>query len=150
MSLWLHEAGLDGISNQERYRALLVLENLPAITAWREGLPEEKRRRANHPNTIWRGFVQQRKGSDMSQASGHRAELPTRRKGTGGFRPIGVPQDAIRRAALAMREHWSNDTMQLARVALQAAIRNELDVLELLPDAQPKPAPRSNGASLHS
>ena len=150
MALWLREAGLDGIAAQERYRVLLVLENLQAITVWREGLPEVKRRRMNHPGAVWAHFTKQRKVSDMSKASPHRAEQPTRRKGTNGYRPIAFNQDMVRRVALAMREHWSNDTMALAAIALAAAFRNEIDVLECLPAAQPKPAPRSNGAALHS
>jgi hypothetical protein len=152
MSVWLRQAGLDGINNQERYRALQVLENLAQITTWRDTLPEAKRARLNHPNAIWAHWSRTRKKEVCNMTTTpHRAGRPMRRTtGTGGFRPIGFPQDAIRRAALAMRESWSNDTMALARIALAAAFRNELDILELLPDAQPKPASRSNGASLHS
>ena len=50
---WLRENGLDGINNQERYRALLCLENLQAIERWRDGLDEMQRRRLNHPGAIW-------------------------------------------------------------------------------------------------
>jgi hypothetical protein len=152
MSAWLREAGLGDVNNQERYRALQVLENLPAISAWRDGLPEERRARLNHPGAIWAHWNKTKKKEVCNMTTTpHRAERPMRRTtGTGGFRPIGFPQDMVRRVALAMRERWSNDTMQLARVALEAAFRNEIDVLECLPDAQPKPAPRSNGAALHS
>jgi hypothetical protein len=38
--------------------------------------------------------------------------------------------------------YWSNDAMQLARIALAVALRNELDVLELLPDAPTPSTPR--------
>jgi hypothetical protein len=31
----------------------LILENLPAIERWRDGLEETQRRRLNHPNAIW-------------------------------------------------------------------------------------------------
>jgi len=47
---------------------------------------------------------------------------------------------------MAMRESASSDLYILARVALEAAIRNEIDLLELLPDvpvrkAEPVTAP---------
>jgi hypothetical protein len=37
MGAWLKEHGLDGVNNQERYRALLILENLAEIETWRAG-----------------------------------------------------------------------------------------------------------------
>jgi hypothetical protein len=42
-------------------------------------------------------------------------------------------QDAIRRAATALRECRSNDTFTLARIALEAALRSESDLVDLLP-----------------
>ena len=49
----------------------------------------------------------------------------------------------LKRAAAAIREARSNDTIILAKAALSAAISNEVDLLELLPDPPPaKPAPR--------
>jgi hypothetical protein len=45
----------------------------------------------------------------------------------------------IRRAAIAIGENWSNDTYRLAAVALRAAIRNEADLLALLPAASGAP-----------
>jgi hypothetical protein len=47
--------------------------------------------------------------------------------------PIYWPQDAIRRAATALRECPSNDTFTLARIALEAALRCESDLIDLLP-----------------
>jgi hypothetical protein len=53
------------------------------------------------------------------------------------------PQSAIKRAADAMRESGSRDLYVLARVALEAAIRCEADLLELLsPHAPMSPLPR--------
>jgi len=43
--------------------------------------------------------------------------------------------DAIKRAALAVREARSDDYYVLARLALQAAVRTRSDLLELLNDA---------------
>src|SRR5258707_12370380 len=53
MGNWLRENGLDGITNQERYRALLCLENLEAIEVWHASLDDAQRRRLNHPGAIW-------------------------------------------------------------------------------------------------
>ena len=47
-------------------------------------------------------------------------------------------QDHLRRAVTAMAECRSNDRFILARACLQAAIRNEADLLDLLP-AEPQP-----------
>jgi hypothetical protein len=49
----------------------------------------------------------------------------------------------IKRAGDAMRQAWCNDVYKLARIALSAAIRTEIDLFELLPDPPtPKPVPR--------
>jgi hypothetical protein len=56
MGRWLRETGLADVSAQERYRLLLVLENLPAIEAWRAGLDDAQRRRLNHPGAVWHGW----------------------------------------------------------------------------------------------
>jgi hypothetical protein len=53
MGQWLRDNGLSDIVAQERYKILLILDNLPAIEAWRAGLSAEKRRRLNHPAAIW-------------------------------------------------------------------------------------------------
>jgi hypothetical protein len=50
--------------------------------------------------------------------------------------------DAIKRAAIAIRESYSTDFYVMARRALEAAARNEADLLKLLPpDPEVKPAP---------
>jgi hypothetical protein len=50
----------------------------------------------------------------------------------------------LKRAAAAIREARSNDTVVLAKVALSAAIRNEVDLLELLPDPRGPSRRRAN------
>jgi hypothetical protein len=50
---WLREAGFDSMNPQTRYRVLLVLENLPEITAWRDGLDAKRKARFNHPGAVW-------------------------------------------------------------------------------------------------
>jgi hypothetical protein len=58
-------------------------------------------------------------------------------KGGGYGRAIHWPQTALKRAAEAIREARSGDCIVLARKALEAAIRNENDLLALLPDDLP-------------
>jgi hypothetical protein len=56
--------------------------------------------------------------------------------------PIYWPSDAVLRAATAIREANSTDIFVLARRTLEAAIRNEADLLALLPlvlSAAPRP-----------
>lgn len=53
MGTWLRASGLDGVVAQERYRLLLILQNIEAIEAWRASLDDASRRRLNHPNAIW-------------------------------------------------------------------------------------------------
>jgi hypothetical protein len=63
-----------------------------------------------------------------------------------------------RRAALAMRQNWTNDTFKLARVALEAAVPDGETLLALLPaPAAPTRAPQNSaqsiadqGASVHA
>jgi hypothetical protein len=45
--------GLSDVTASERHRLLLILADLPAIEAWGAGLGAERKRRLNHPNTIW-------------------------------------------------------------------------------------------------
>lgn len=138
MGAWLAERGLDGISTQERYRALLVLENLPAISAWRATLPPDVLRRLNHPNAIWQHFIKPGKVAHKLEPR-PRPEAPFVAKGATGRRPIFWPQEALRRAHRAMLDARSNDLLKLARCALEAAIRDEGDLLALLDDNTPPP-----------
>jgi hypothetical protein len=167
MGAWLRQAGLDGINNQERYRALLVLENISAISAWRDGLDETQRRRLNHPGAIWAHWQRALKGNaatgggcppavgktrtqaaETTQQRQHvvqhvTAAAEAARRG----RAVYWSQDAIRRAHHAMLDSKSSDLLTLARAALEAAIRTEADLLALLPADPPgKPAPRSISA----
>jgi hypothetical protein len=51
MGQWLRDNGLGDVSAQERWKLLLILDNLPAIEAWRTTLSPEKRRRLNNGRT---------------------------------------------------------------------------------------------------
>ena len=125
IACWLHENGLADVCAQERYRILLIIENLEAIESWRAGLDDRERRRLNHPGAIW---------SHWKRATKPRRQVTHYNKAKGG--KIYWPQDALRRAADAMRESRSNDLFVLSRVALEAAIRDEVDLVALL---EPKP-----------
>jgi hypothetical protein len=143
MGTWLRQHGIDSIGNQERYRCLLVLENLPAITARRDGLDEAQRRRLNHPGAVW--FAWRRATAD--RPTPHRQQLVARQSVVEGAKPhktsraVHWPQDALQRAAAAIRETRSNDCITQAKAALEAAIRNEDDLLALLGPPEPIRAP---------
>jgi hypothetical protein len=65
----------------------------------------------------------------------------------GGYQPVRFTQEMIRRAATAMRENWSNDCFRLATITLQAAIRHEADLLELLRPNHAEPGRRAAATS---
>jgi hypothetical protein len=62
------------------------------------------------------------------------------------------PQDVIKRAALAMRKDWSNDTFRMARIWLEAAIRDDHDLVALMPApyVQPKKVAQQEPVPLHA
>jgi hypothetical protein len=93
-------------------------------------LDDAKRRRLNHPGAVWHAWKRATKGE---------TSVPTRRqvvkgaKAKGNGHAIHWNGDAIRRAASAIREVYSTDFYVMARRALEAAVRNEADLIELLP-----------------
>jgi hypothetical protein len=135
---WLRQTGLDGLNDQERSRSLLVLKNLPAILEWRAGVDEAQRDRFNHPNSVWINW--RRSVRPIPTEPGPRVTRHSKPKA------IFWSQDAIRRAAVALRECYSNDTFVMARRALEAAIRCEADLLLLLPADPPAKKPRQIAA----
>jgi hypothetical protein len=117
----------------------LVIENLDEIDPWRSELDDKARRRLNHPGAVWHAW-RRACGDHKKLPAQHRdaivqreaAAAETARRG----RAVYWPQDALRRARDAMIGSRSSDLLVLARVALQAAIRNEGDLIEpLSPDA---------------
>jgi hypothetical protein len=137
MGNWLRDNGLDGISNQARYRALLCLENLPAIEAWRMALSTKRRDRLNHPNAIWSHWkrVTQAKAPTPKAIVQRIAETAETARKEG--RAVHWPQASLRRAHLAMLDSRSSDLLTLARAALEAAIRDSDDLLLLLDPPKP-------------
>jgi len=132
MGEWLKQHDLSDVCAQERYGLLKIIEHLDAVTAWRDGLPESQRRRHNHPS-LWHVFRRATKAETDAPARQYvRSAKSSHRPG----KPVYFGQDMIRRAAMALRECGSPDIFRLARVALEAAIRSEADLAELLsPDA---------------
>jgi hypothetical protein len=111
MRLWLADNGLADVIAQERYRVLLIIEQLDAIEAWRAGLDDARRCRLNHPNAIWHSW---RRATVIAQPR-HIVRNETPHKPD---KPIYWSQDVIRRAALAMRPSGSTDYFILARTCL--------------------------------
>ena len=56
----------------------------------------------------------------------------------------------MKRAHQAMLDSRSTDLLTLAPFALQGAIRNESDLLDLLPPERPKPTPGARGRRLRN
>jgi hypothetical protein len=112
------------------YRALMILENLPAIEAWRAGLDDVQRRRLNHPNAIWSHWRRQQADGNRPAPAPHfvRSAMPSHRNG----RPIYSPQSFLCRGAEAYRECRSNDVFIIVRAILERTIRSENDLIELL------------------
>jgi hypothetical protein len=115
---WPRTNGFDGISTQERYRAILWVEHRDEIEVWRAGLDGRGGTPRGRP------------------ARAPRLNIVKSDKGRGAdgkyIRIVTWPGDFIKRAATAMRESRSNDYFVLARTALEAAIRGEHDLEELL------------------
>jgi hypothetical protein len=121
-----------GISGQERYRALQVLENLPAIEKWRDALDDRRRRRLNHPGATWHSWQRATKAALADDTSKNDPVCG---------KPVFWSQDHLRRTHEAMLKSRSTDLLVLAGLALQAAIRSRADLVALLPDDPPEPAP---------
>jgi hypothetical protein len=132
MASWLRENDLADVVAQERYRLFLILRNLDAVEKWRAGLDEGQRRRLNHPNAVWSHWRRAKTDAERSAPTVRRDVVKNGTARHKDGKPIYWPQDAIRRAAVALRECSSSDIFGLARTALEAAIRSENDLIELL------------------
>ncbi|WP_316159806.1 hypothetical protein [Bradyrhizobium sp. SZCCHNRI20481] len=144
MNGWLADQGLGDISRMDQFYAMQMADNPEEIGAWRNALPEAKRRRFTSPHGIVNGW--QRSFQRPSPKARNIVQKPRpawKAKGA----PIGIPGDMIQRAALALREGWCNDVVVLARLAIQAAIRSEADVIELLPVKRGQPIHQKPTAS---
>jgi hypothetical protein len=152
MAASLRENGFDDVGQQVRWRLLQVLENMEPIERWRAGLSDSERHRCNHPDSIMMNW---RRAAEAPAPPGKRLQIAraARTKGSGG-RAIHWGGDHIRRAATALRDaRASTDYFLIARLVLQAAIRTEDDLFELLPGPAantPKPRPVTAAVSHHA
>lgn len=142
MADWLAANGI-GICSAERYWSLALADNAAAIRKWRDGLDDATRRRLNHPQAVWmnwrksQGAKKPAARRDYIKSDRPKHDMPNR---TGGHAAqVRWPQDMLKRTAIAMRESRSADWFVLARVALEAAIRNQDDLVALLAASEPKP-----------
>jgi hypothetical protein len=132
-SVWKRDRGFSDITPQETYRALQVLEHISEIQQWRDSLPEAQRLRMNSPSACyfaWRRAIkpatsQRRHIEQRVVAAGEAA-----RRG----RPVYWPGEFLKRAHRAVLDSRSTDLLTICRLALEAAIRSESDLLALLPE----------------
>jgi hypothetical protein len=128
---WLRENGLDGVTAQERYRLLKIMENLTEVGTWHASLDDAQRRRLNHPNAIWSHWCRRKQEAERAAPTCKnfvKATMPSHKDG----KAVYWPQDVLRRAAMALRECSSSDIFTAARAVLEAAIRSESDLIRLL------------------
>jgi hypothetical protein len=65
---WLSKRTFRSIDQSDRARLLRVMDNLPAIEAWRATLSETELRRLNHPSVVWRKWSASNKPTTTSPA----------------------------------------------------------------------------------
>jgi hypothetical protein len=142
MGKWLRDNGLAEISPQERYRAL------QAEPAGDHGLAQQIAQsqaamlQPSRRMLAWVATILRLGEEGDRRAAADRAPRPARSWRRRERARRCMPQAAFRRAHEAMLDSHSTDLLVLARCALQGAIRNEADLLELLDDA---PAALSGG-----
>jgi hypothetical protein len=140
--VWLAQNGFSDMWPGERHRIVKIVENLPAVERWLASLPPERKRRINHPSA-WLTYLKETNDAARACTRPYRPSNGNKATHTGYHRVVRFDQAAIRRAGDAMRKAWCNDCYRLAAIALAAAIRNETDLLALLPPAA-TPAARSS------
>lgn len=143
---FLRSNGFEDIQPAARYQIAHIIDNLPKVQAWRETLSEERKIRLNCPESIWHHFLHDTKQTSHKIPKSRRHVHKQAERGDARKINIYFSQDQIRRAATAIRENFCNDTFRLARVALEAAIRSEADILLITPappakKGRPKLAP---------
>jgi hypothetical protein len=119
---------------------------LTAIDKSRASLDEARRRRLNHPGSIW--WAWKRATKPAAGSLRHVAER-SRHDAKGlkaNARAVFWPHEMLRRAAEGMREGRSNDFLVLATVALRSAIRGQDDLAALLEEPLPRPLSRARAA----
>jgi len=122
MAKWHEGVGID-CNPQETYTIGKIIENLPVIEAWRNGLSEAKQRRYNSPSCVWTYY---RKTAGVPAPSASRMHVVLTGRHKGSMHLVSWPGAVIKRAAEALRECRSNDLLVLAKTALEILNRDDL------------------------
>lgn len=129
---WLTEHGFADVCAQERHRIVKIIENLPAVEAWRATLSPEDRRALNHPSLWFKYAATTRRPASVSPGPRPIA------KGTGYHGKLPRPsQDTIRIVAAAMRQNWTNDTYVLGDAVCKAMLDHREIFIEFLNAGRP-------------
>jgi hypothetical protein len=133
-----------------RAKCCTLADNLGPIEAWRETLAETERASQNNPEVVLRSWRRSTAAPLRPQKAAPRHIVIGQNGGKGkGHRPICWPQDAIRRAADALREARSTDYLVQAKVALENAVRSHADLEALFePPARRHSQPAEKGGQL--
>jgi hypothetical protein len=126
----------------DRQKLVAIMENLPAVEAWRAGLSPEDKRRWNHPTTVFRQWDKAkkeasalsrdnddlwRKPSAREQVKALKSEVHELKKG--GHLPWG-PGDGPHDQARAIREHLSAAEAEALALAILAMLKKQRDADE--------------------
>lgn len=153
INAWLEQNGFRGVPYPVRTACCRLIDHLPEIELWRASTPGAEK--WHHPQVIvrnWRhDFAPDRRTEPRRTAVKPKheqivdgvAKLAARRG-----KPVFWGQDHLRRAHHAMLDSRSTDLLTLARLALQAAIRSEDDLLALIDDT-PRRLPCDDANAAH-
>jgi hypothetical protein len=136
MGLWLRRHELEEVDAGERCKCMRLLDQLTEIEQWRAPLTDAEKRRWNHPGAVLARW----KASMKSDRHIVARKKPAGNLTTAAGKQVFWPGVMIERAAVAIHEANTNDTYILARKALEAALRGENDVQELLDQPKSKPS----------
>ena len=123
---------------RQRRSAIAHCWLLKTCTLWRPSATTSKGVGVSltNPNAVWHAWRRARAEHDkMTATDYHLAAGVTGRSRESATWHAGVSQDAVRRAIEAMLVCQSSNLLVLARCALQAAARNEADLMAILEPA---------------
>src|SRR5262245_5177047 len=100
-----------------RAKCCIVADNMAQIETWRAGLSEGERAAQNHPEVVVRSWRRATRPKELQRLH----VVVNGGKPHKNAKPISWRQDALRRAATAIRENPSRDLFIIATVALNAA-----------------------------
>lgn len=143
----LRQHGFDGISGQERYRAIQVIEHRADIEAWRNALPETKRRHMNHPGACWHAWRRETRPPMPRQPR----QMPNPARTRNNY-PCAIhwSQDRLRAASVALAKlirSGCSDSVVMAKTVLETAVTDRNDLLDLLDGVDANWHPRKPAAA---